>query len=314
LTRGKLLLVLGVLGAAAAAFAISEGLKVQRAAVTNVKIVNKIFSPVCGCPQRRATIGFSLTRKDKVSVSMLDDGGKVVRTLVTRKELGRGAHHFTWNGRNDRGRVVPEASYRPRVELDKADKTYDLPNPIQVDVTRPIIRALSVKPRVISPDGDGHSDVTRVEYRISERGQALLYVGGRREARSRFKKQHDTINWYGKRNGRAVPPGRYVLSLAAIDRAGNRSARPVKAGLVRVRYVQLSVRRIVVAPGGRIAVTVSTDAPRVQYVLRRGASIAASGRSGRHVVVRAPIDPGRYVLTVGAGGHFALAAVLVGRQ
>jgi len=312
LTRGKLLLVLGVLAAAAAAFAISEGLKVQRAAVTAVK-VDKTFSPVCGCPQRRATIAFTLTRKDKVGVSILDGDGNVVRTLVREKELGRGAHHFTWNGRSDRGRVVKEASYRPRVELDKADKTYDLPNPIRVDVTKPKIRALSIKPRVISPDGDGHSDVTRVEYQIDERGNALLYVNGRREARSRFQRQHDTINWYGKRNGRSVAPGRYALTLAAIDRAGNRSRR-VKAGLVRVRYVQLAVHRIVVAPGGRIAVTVSTDAPRVQYVLRRGASIAASGRSGRRVAVRAPSEPGRYVLTVGAGGHFALAAVLVGRQ
>src|SRR5215831_16059066 len=57
-----LLLVLAVLAASGAAFAISEGLKAQRAAVTAVH-VTKIFSPVCRCPQARAAIGFKLTRR-----------------------------------------------------------------------------------------------------------------------------------------------------------------------------------------------------------------------------------------------------------
>jgi hypothetical protein len=308
--RAKLLLVLGVLAASAVAFAVSEGLKVQRAAVTDVNITHKVFSPVCRCESARAGIGFRLTRSDRVTLSMLDGDDKVVRVLVQDREFGSGRHHFTWNGRNSRGRVVPEGDYRPRVRLGKTSKTYDLPNPIQVDVTKPKVVSASLRPRVISPDGDGHSDTLRVDYRMNERAHAVLFVGRRQEVRTRSQRQRDTLNWSGKRGGKALPPGRYLVSVAAEDIAGNRSRR-ADAGVLRVRYVQLATHRIVVAPRGRIRVTVSTDAPRVNYVIRRGASISTSGRSGRRVSVRAPAEPGRYVLTVGAAGHFALAAVVV---
>jgi hypothetical protein len=310
--RAKLLLVLGVLAAAAAAFAVSEGLKVQRAAVTDVSIKNKVFSPVCRCPTARTSIRFRLTRSDRVTVTIVDGDDTVVRTLVRDRALGKGRHHFTWNGRNERGKVVPEGSYRPSVRLEKRSKTYDLPNPLQVDLTKPRIRVLEVRPRTISPDGDGHSDTLRVEYRINERGHALLFVGGHQEVRTRFQRQHDTLGWSGKRNGKALPPGGYLLTIGAEDAAGNRSRRDA-AGPLHVRYVKLSTARVVVAPGGRIRLTVSTDAPRVNYVVRRGASISSTGRSGPRISVRAPAAPGRYVLVVGAAGHFALAAVVVRR-
>src|SRR5262245_59628474 len=79
-----LLLVLAVLAASGASFAISEGLKVQRAAVTAVH-VDKIFSPVCRCPQDRALVGFKLTRSDRLTLGIVDSKGALVRTLVHRR-------------------------------------------------------------------------------------------------------------------------------------------------------------------------------------------------------------------------------------
>jgi hypothetical protein len=307
----KLLLVIGVLAGSAAAFAISEDLKVQRAAVTAVR-VDKIFSPVCDCPQERMTIAFKLTRSDRMSIAILGPDDEVVRTLVRGRLFGRGAHHFTWNGRDDRGTVVPEGSYRPRVRLERTAKTVVLPNPIEVDVTRPRIVRTTVHPVVISPDGDGRSDVTRVRYQLSERARALLFVGATQAAQTKFRRTHDNVNWYGRLNGRPVVPGSYRLSLAAVDRAGNVS-RPTLAGWVRVRYLELPARLVRVAPGGRISLTVSTDARRVRYVLRRGSSVVASGTSGRRLTLRAPTAPGRYVLALEAGGHGARAAVVVRR-
>src|SRR5437763_5918258 len=94
------LLALAVLVASGAAFAISEGLKVQRAAVTAVH-VDKMFSPVCRCAQARVTLGFKLTRSDRVTLGIVGANGEIVRTLVHRRLFNRGAHHFTWNGRDD---------------------------------------------------------------------------------------------------------------------------------------------------------------------------------------------------------------------
>jgi hypothetical protein len=308
----KLLLVLCVLAGSAAAFAVSEGLKVQRAAVTAVR-VDKVFSPVCDCPQRRATVAFRLTRSDRLSVAMVDADGESVRTLVRSRLFGPGSHHFTWNGRDDRGRILPEASYRPRIELQRTGKTLVLPNPIELDVTPPRIRVVSVVPRVISPDGDGRSDVTRVTYRINERAHALLFVNGRREVRTKFQRPHDNVNWYGRRDGIALPAGRYRLSLSAVDRAGNRSRR-VPAGPVLIRYVRIAPLEQRVEPGGRIRAAVSTDARRVRWLLRRGASVVASGVGGRRLALDAPAKPGRYVLAVEAAGHRAFAAVIVRRR
>src|SRR5262245_43424666 len=247
-----LLLALAVLVASGASFAISEGLKVQRAAVTAVRVPVRIFSPVCPCPQRRVTIGFRLTRSDRVTLTMVDANDTLVRTLVRHRLFSRGAHHFTWNGLDDDGVVVPEGKYRPRVRLERTAKTFVLPTPITVDVTPPKIRLVTERPRVISPDGDGRSDVVRVTYRISERAHALLYVAGRQAARTKFQRRRDNVNWYGSLDGRRLRPGTYRLQLAAVDLAGNESKR-VPAGTVRIRYVELPTRVYNVRPRQRFA-------------------------------------------------------------
>jgi hypothetical protein len=307
-----LLLVLAVLAASGAAFAISEGLKVQRAAVTAVH-VDKIFSPVCRCPQARAAIGFKLTRSDRVTLGVVDSKGELVRTLVHRRLFSRGAKHFTWNGRDDDGTLVPEGSYRPRIKLQRTDRTYLLPNPIKLDMTVPRIRVRSVSPRIISPDGDGRSDILHVRYRISEHAHALLYVAGRQAARTKFQRLQDNVNWYGRLDGRRLPPGTYRLALAAVDLAGNPS-KLVPAGTVRIRYVTLPARAFTALQRSTLTVPVSTDAASVRYVLRRGASIVASGSSKPRLELRLPKKPGRYVLVVEAVGHRAAAAIVVKKR
>jgi hypothetical protein len=307
-----LLLVLAVLAASGASFAISEGLKVQRAAVTAVH-VDKIFSPVCRCPEARAAIAFKLTRTDRVTLGIVDSGGTLVRTLVHRRLFNRGAHHFTWNGRDGDGTLVPEGSYRPRIKLERTDRTYLLPNPIKLDVTPPRIRVRSVSPRVISPDGDGRSDVLHVRYRISEHAHALLYVAGRQAARTKFQRTRDNVNWYGLLDGRRLRPGTYRLALAAVDLAGNES-RLVPAGTVRIRYLALPAQAYRVRPKRPLTIRVSTDATHVRYVVRHGGSIVASGSSKPRLRLRAPQKPGRYVLVIEAAGHRAAVAVVVAKR
>ena len=302
------MLVLAVLAGSAAAFAVSEALKVQRATITDTHI-SKVFSPVCGCGKGRARIEFRLTRSERLTIDVLDADGEPVRRLVDGHSFGRGRHHFTWNGRDDAGKVVPEGPYKPRVRLHETGRTLVLPNPIQVDVTPPRIALVSLR-RVFSPDGDGRADVLRVHYRVSEHAHGLLYVNGKRRVRSRFQALRDELDWFGRGDGRRLPPGSYRISLVAVDRAGNRS-RPVPAGFVRIRFVELPDRVFRVPAGERLTIPVSTDAPRVRYVLRRGASIAASGRSGPRIQLDAPAKPGRYLLVVQAARHRAQATVVV---
>jgi hypothetical protein len=303
------LLVLCVLAGTAAAFAVSERLKVQKAAITGTH-VDKVFSPVCACSTDRATIAFRLTRAESLRIGVVDSRGRVVRTLVHGRRFGRGLHHFTWNGRDDGGALVPEGSYRPRIRIAALGRTLVLPNPIRVDVTRPRITALSARPRLFSPDGDGRADAVRVSYRLSEHAHAVLYVNGKRRVRTRFQPLHGQVVWYGKVGGRPLPPGRYRLALAAEDRAGNVS-KAVSAGSVELRYVRLSVPLGPVPPGRRLSVDVSTDARRIRWTLRRGSSTVERGTGGRTLVLQAPARPGRYVLVVEAGSHLARSTVVV---
>jgi FlgD Ig-like domain len=305
------LLVLGVLAGSAAAFAVSEGLKVQKAAITAVH-VDKTLSPLCDCPRQRAAIDFKLTRSDRLLMSVVDARGRAVRTLVRGRVFARGKHHFTWNGRDDAGEIVPEAPYRPRVHLERTGRTLTLPNPIVLDVTPPRIAVVSVRPAAISPDGDGRSDVLRVRYRLSEHAHALLYVSGKQRVRSRFARLRDEIDWYGKVGGRTLPSGTYRLELGAIDTAGNR-ARRVSIGAVRLRFVVLAEPPLRARAGSRVAVSVSTDARSVRWTLRRGSSLVGRGSGKPRVVLRAPGRPGRYVLVVEAAGHRSLAALVVAR-
>lgn len=301
--------MLGVLAGSAAAFAVSEGLKVERAAVTAVDIA-KTFSPVCECPTDRASIEFRLTRPDELDIWIVNSNGRVVRTLVHGRLFGRGAHHFTWNGRNDSGRILPEGNFKPRIHLERAGRTLTLPNPIKLDATPPRVLAVKASPLLISPDGDERADIVRVHYRLSEHAHALLLVNGTQRVRSRFQRLRDEVDWFGKVGGHTLPPGRYRLQLVAVDLAGNRS-KPVSAGVVRIRFVELDERMLHGAPGARIVVSVSTDARRVHWTLRRGTSVVASGSSGHRLSLRAPARPGRYVLLALAARHQARAIVVV---
>ncbi|HET9437201.1 MAG TPA: FlgD immunoglobulin-like domain containing protein [Gaiellaceae bacterium] len=301
----QLLLVLVLLGATAAAFAVTERLKLERSPVTGTR-VDRVFSPVCECARDVAVISFVLRRRETVTLDILDKDRRSIRTIVREKREPSGRVSFTWDGRDNLERVVAEGVYRPRVQLERNGRTIVLPNPIRVDTTAPVIRLVRVHPRVFSPDSDGERDRVTTGYRIDERARAIMLVDGRQRVQSKFRRLEGRLVWFGRVNGRVVRPGTYELRLRAVDRAGNRSVR-TRAVPVRVRFVELSRERIEVGAGRRFSVRVDTDARSYRWLFagRRGA--------GRRevLVLRAPEEPGSYTLYVSVGGHAASADVEV---
>ena len=301
------LLVVGLLGGTAAAFAVTEGLKLQKSPITRTQIPFKLFSPVCACRTGSAPIAFSLRKADRVTVQIEDGQQRVVRTVVARKPAPRGRFRVVWDGLDDAGRALPEGTYKPRVHLAHAHRTIVLPNPISIDTTPPTIRVVRPIPPVISPDGDHRRDQVRVRYRVSEAAYAIVYVNGIRRYRGRTHQLAGEARWTGLRDGRGVLAGRYRLSLAARDVAGNLS-KPVPIGTVRVRYVALAKRVLRVRAGTRFRVRALTDAPNVRWKLGK-----RSGVGRRNLVLRAPLKPGRYHLLVQVNRHAARALVVVER-
>ena len=297
------LLVITLLGGTAAAFALTEGLKLQKGTIT-AALVDKVFSPKCGCKTSRAHIQFRLRFADTVTVSIVS-GGHVVRTLARSVPLGSGTHIFTWDGRDDHGRRVKDGSYRPRVKLEDAGRTFTLPNPIALDTKRPTIDFAFHQP-FFSPDGDFHHDVVRIRFRTDEPARAILYVNGQARIRSRLLAgTTGRLIWRGLVNDRPLPAGRYGLVLQAQDAAGNLS-QPTSPVYVRLRYIVLARHLIRARAHRAFSVGVSTDALSFTWRLgRRG------GKGHDHVLRVRAGRPGWYRLTVTEDDHSDRAVVRV---
>ena len=299
------LIVLALLGATAAAFAITERLKLERSPITGTR-VDRVFSPVCECARDVVVISFVLREPGQVTVDVLDSDGRSVRTLVRDRDELKGRVSYTWDGRDAADRVVVEGRYRPRVRLEEHGRTIVLPNPIRVDTTAPKIRVVRVFPRVFSPDGDGRRDRVSATYELDEPARALMLVDGRRRVLSRFRPLEGRLVWFGMANERSVRPGTYEIRLRAFDRAGNRSS---STGVVpvQVRYVELARARLRVVAGRRFSVRVSTDAASYRWLF---AGERGAGRK-QVLVLRAPETPGAYTLYVSVGRYADKTQVVV---
>jgi hypothetical protein len=304
LRRARLLAALvavGLLGGTAAAFALTEQLKLERSPVYRTD-VGKLLGPNCSCPLASIPIRFLLRKSETLTVVVVDSHRRVVRTLLDAGPRPAGLQRFTWDGRDDSGHVVPAGTYRPRLHLARGHRTILMPNPIRVDPTAPRIALASVTSRAFSPDGDNRNDLVRLRYRASEPVRALLFVNGLLRVKLRRYARTGVVRWFGS----GLPSGHYRVVLRAVDLAGNLSP-PVSAGVVRIRFVSVRPHVLHPAPHARIGFRVRTDVKRFEWRLGHRSGRAAPGL----LIIRAPA-PGRYVLVVTANGHSARAVVIVG--
>ena len=304
-------LVLAVLAATALAFAITERAKLARSPIfaTNV---TKVFSPECATPCTLgygvATVSFKLRTRERLTV-WIQHGSTRVSTLVSGRVFPRTKRlSFEWSGVTAAGTVLPDGTYKPYVKLERSHRTIAIPSPILLDTKPPVITVKHPIYPVISPDGDGHADVVRVPYRVSEPAHAILRVGSQQVVLTYRKPLKGTLVWTGKL-GRPPHParqGRYVLYVSALDAAGN-ELKPYPFAIVQVRYIVLARPRVTVAPGRRFAIRISTDAPKVRWRLHGRSGVAKKGT----LHFRAPRTPGTYRLYVFAAGHAARCLVVV---
>jgi hypothetical protein len=220
------ILALLLIVATATAFAVTQRLKLEPSPISQAR-VSDVFSPVCRCASRAASIEFSLRRADDVRIAVRTGSGEVT---VAEGSFAQGDVHVRWDGRDASGELVPDGTYHPFVELKRAGRTIDLPNPIRVDTIRPSIKFTSLRPRLFRPG----AEKLRVTYRVSEHAHALLFVDGRRRVFTASTRLRGRLQWYGKVRGHLIRPGRHKVKLVAEDLAGNRSA-PTPWVVVRVR-------------------------------------------------------------------------------
>ena len=230
-------LVFALLAGTAAAFVVTEELKLERSPIGRPRF-DRVFSPVCDCPKETARLVLRLRRSDTIDAVIVDADGDPVRTLASGSRRVPGRLVLRWNGRNDAGAVVPEGAYQLRVHLADERRTIVIPNRVRVDTTPPTVALVSLAPRLLSPDGDGRSDAARAVFRSSERARPLVLVDGALAARGRVRAGGTSaVAWRGTKDGRPLPAGLYGVALQARDRAGNLS-EPTPATAVTIRYIE----------------------------------------------------------------------------
>jgi hypothetical protein len=301
-------LVLVLLAATAAAFALTERAKLEHSPIY-APVVSPTFSPD-GTSKPVAHIQFRVRPRERIDVWVQDAKGRRVAELLANRNVSpHTLVKVVWDAFTSSGLSVPDGVYQPVVKLIKSHRTIVLPSDIVLDTRPPAISAHpATKYPILSPDGDGRHDVFRIPYRIDEHAKAILLMRGTQVVKTKGQKQTGELVWNGFRPHSTVPlpPGRYVLEIAALDRAGNRS-KGAPFAIAQIRYVALARKRVVVRPGGRFALRVSTDAPSVAWRLH-GAS--GTQRAGT-LHFRAPRSTGVYRLYVTVRNHTAVCAVVV---
>jgi hypothetical protein len=117
----RTVLILLLLAGTAAAFVVTEDLKLEPDPIARPRI-DPTFSPLCDCDQQTARIAFRLRRADVLTLTIADENGRVVRTLLDRVRFRPGNHQFGWDGRDQSGKLVPQGRYEARVELQKLNR------------------------------------------------------------------------------------------------------------------------------------------------------------------------------------------------
>jgi hypothetical protein len=293
--------VLALLGCTAAAFAVTEGLKLERSPISRT-IVDKVVAPD-SLSHRTASIQFVLRKQERVTVEVVNGNDEVVRTIARSRPEPPGLVQFSWNGRSDSREVVPDGFYRPRVHLASERRTILLPNPIRMDATPPVIRLVSVRPRVVAPFAK-RRNLVRIQYQTSEPARAQLYVDGEPKTFVFAFVRSGKIDW-GPKAAQYLSPGPHLIRLRALDRATNLGPAS-RALTIVVRGVELRPSSVHVAAGRRFGF-------RVLNAQRYAVHFASQHKqhSGPLLILRAPKQPGHYVLRVAAGGHVARAFVVV---
>jgi hypothetical protein len=295
--------IVGLLAATAAAFAITERLKLTKSPIVGMKVVREYVSPTA---HTTAAFAIRFRRLDRVTVTVQDSHGNEVDTLAYRVLVPRGRRSFVWNGRTDAGSVARDGTYRMEVHFANQRRTILIPNAILLETKPPAVLDAGAGRPVFSPDGDHQSDTVTIHYKLSEGARVAVLFRGRRVILSRSHKPKNKVTWGGTVGGHLLPPGTYVLTIGAVDLAGNK-ATTVKHVSVTIRYIALQPKRITVRAGGQLKIAVSTDAKRYHWTLG-----TRSGAASGHVLkLRAPAMAGTYRLTVSERGHEAAGTVVV---
>jgi flagellar hook assembly protein FlgD len=219
--------------ATTAAFLVTQWLKQEEPVVLRFVVDRRAISPDGDGVGDRVRAGFDLSEPAEVSFSIVDDEGTEVRRLASERELeGDRRYRFTWNGRGDGGRRLPDGRYRMRLVRAREGLVLDSLTEITIDTVAPRVRIVSAEPGVIAPGLPGAPEEVRVRYSGPRNASPVFTVyrtgGGEPRVVRRFRGDGSRSGvWDGStRERRNAPDGSYAFAVDVRDAAGNLTRAP----------------------------------------------------------------------------------------
>ena len=162
--------------------------------------------------------------------------GTLIGTRTVRARAS-GSRAWTWDGRVN-GRRLKDGRYLLQLVGSAGGRTFRAPSArpatkdqvaryaVRIDTVRPTVASASGTNQVISPNGDGVRDSTRL--RLAAQGGAVRWTvkvtgpAGARVSSGAGGGASVTYTWRGTDGrGRRVPDGRYAITVSLLDAAGN---------------------------------------------------------------------------------------------
>jgi len=201
-----------------------------RVAITDVQSSGEVFTPNGDGKDEYLSLKFNLTRPRLVDVSVCDERGEAVATLLRGRALPAGPASVVWAGRDDEGRPLPSGWYTAR--LAARNRGEAIPQgEVKALLDRGLAQQAQAFPRVFSPNGDGFDDVVEFGYRLEN--DALVSASVLRPdgsvAREVAKDARqaagwNTLSWDGKGpDGKVCPDGVYQFEIRPKYLSGHES-------------------------------------------------------------------------------------------
>jgi len=213
------------------AFLVAQSLKTDEPLVLRFAVDRESFSPNTDGYQDKVRLGFDLSEPAEVSFSVIGPDGDEVRRIVDDRVLtGDTKHRFGWDGRNDEGQVVADATYRMRVVRRKEGRAVNSFKEVIVDTVPPKVSITSAEPGVVDP-ADGPVSV-RVTYDGPQNAAPEFRVyrteGGPVRPVRRFRGDGSRSGvWDGSViSGDLAVDGNYAFQVRVRDAAGNETLAP----------------------------------------------------------------------------------------
>jgi hypothetical protein len=327
-----------------AAFFVAQKLKSTPPRVQDLK-VREFFSPNHDGRFDRTRVSFILKRADDITATVVDRDDDVVRRLVDNRPLAKGERmSIPWNGRDGRGRIVPDGVYRIRVNLRREGRAVTLPRNIRKDTTPPHLLVTSIGPQKhnaprpeLLPRPDGAPARVTFQAAGARRKEVLVFRTDVRPVRPVFDSPIELDDaqtqwiWDGTVRGRRVAAGTYLVIIRARDQAGNigsstpipprfayREPLPGRGGIT-VRYLTAQGSTRPVKAGEQAAVAVDSLDKNFNWSVRRvgEGEVRKRGHGTRSRVVRFPAPGGKsglFVFEVRTRSRKAAAPVVVQSQ